>query len=100
VRGGGAGSLVSDPVAYVVGQVDGKDVSLFILSRESLIHFPREQEALRRGRTHHRREGDVDILMTEFDRNLVVAVGPVQTERLERLLKAYGSYPHGQQHSL
>lgn len=100
VRGGGTGALVSDPVAYVVGHVDGKDVSLFILSRESLAHFPREQEALRGGQTHHRREGNVDILMTEFDRNLVVAVGPVRTDLLERLLKAYGSYPHGQGHAL
>jgi anti-sigma factor RsiW len=100
VRGGGTGSLVSDPVAYVVGHVDGRDVSLFIFSRESLAHFPREQEALRGGRTHHRREGDVDVLMTEFDRNLVVAVGPLRTDRLERLLKAYGSYPHGPGHAL
>lgn len=95
VRGGGAGRVVGDPVAYVVGQVEGRDVSLFILSRESLRHFPRERNALRSGRVHHRRAGEVDVLLTEFDRNLVVAVGPIQPDRLERLLKAYGSYPHG-----
>ncbi len=100
VRGGGTGELKSDPVAYVIGEVDGRDVSLFILARESLQHFPREREALRRGQTHHRRTGEVDVLMTEFDRNLVVAVGPVQADRLERLLQAYGSYPHGSQEAL
>jgi anti-sigma factor RsiW len=95
VRGGGTNRLANDPVAYVIGHVDGEDVLLFILSRASLVHFPQEQAALERERTHHRREGNLDILMTEFDQNLLVAVGPVHTARLERLLKAYGSYPHG-----
>ena len=91
-RGGGTCTLAGDSAAYVVGRVDGADVSLFILSRDSLTHFPDQQRMLRRERTHHRRDGNLDVLMTEFDRNLVLVVGKAPPEKLHRLLQAYGSY--------
>jgi anti-sigma factor RsiW len=93
-RGGGTCKLASDPVAYVVGRVDGEEVSLFILSRESLAHFPEQLKALERAGTHHQRQGSLDILMTQFDQNLVLVVGKARPEKLHRLLTAYGSYPH------
>ncbi len=98
-RGGGTCKLANDSVAYVVGQVDGEEVSLFILSRDSLAHFPEQRERLLREGTHHRREGGLDILMTQFDQNIVLVVGRVPTEKLNRLLRAYGSYAHGHTHT-
>lgn len=93
-KGGGTGKLARDSVAYVVGHVDGEAVSLFILSRESLAHFPEARNLSQRGGSHYSREGDFDIAMTQFDQNLVLAVGKTQREKLHRLLTAYGSYPH------
>lgn len=93
-RGGGTCKLASDPVAYVVGRVDGEEVSLFILSRDSLAHFPEQQKALEREGTHYQRQGSLDILVTQFDQNLVLVVGKARPEKLQRLLTAYGSYPH------
>ncbi|MEX0726424.1 MAG: hypothetical protein WEB58_09560 [Planctomycetaceae bacterium] len=93
-RGGGTCRLANDAAAYVVGQVDGESVSLFILSRDSLAHFPELQAMPQRQRTRHQQHGAHDILVMEFDQNLVLAVGKVRTERLQRLLNAYGSYPH------
>ena len=94
-RGGGTSQLASDPVAYVVGQVDGEEVSLFILSRDSLSHFPEQAKLLRQAKTLHHRAGGLDILMTQFDQNIVLVVGKVDTKKLHRLLRAYGSYAHG-----
>lgn len=94
-RGGGTCKLANDPVAYVVGQVDGEEVSLFILSRSSLEHFPEQLARLRREGTLRQRQGNLDIVMTEFDQNLVLVVGKAHPEKLQRLLRSYGSYPHG-----
>lgn len=94
-RGGGTTKLANDSVAYVVGNVDGEDVSLFILSRSSLEHFPKQLTRLRQEGTLRQRQGNLDIVMTEFDQNLVLVVGKAPPEKLQRLLRAYGSYPHG-----
>jgi len=95
-RGGGTYTLAGDSVAYVVGNVDGEDVSLFILSRDSLEHFPAQMTRVRQEGTLRQRQGNLEIVMTEFDQNLVLVVGKVHPEKLQRLLRAYGSYPHGQ----
>jgi len=94
-RGGGTCTLANDPVAYVVGHVDGEEVSLFILSRSSLKHFPEQLTQLQREGTLRQRQGNLDIVMTEFDQNLVLVVGKAHPDKLQRLLRAYGSYPHG-----
>jgi hypothetical protein len=94
-RGGGTGKLANDPVAYVVGHVDGEEVSLFILSRSSLDHFPEQLTKLRRDGTLRQRQRNLDVVMTEFDQNLVLVVGSAPPEKLQQLLRAYGSYPHG-----
>lgn len=96
-RAGGTATLASDPVAYVIGSVDGEEVSLFILSRDSLAHFPGQLTSLRHADIHHQRYGNLDIMMTRFDRNVVLVVGRARPGQLQRLLRAYGSYPHGRQ---
>lgn len=95
VRGGGTCQLASDSVAYVVGHVDGKDVSIFILSRDSLPHFPDEDAVLRGRLIYQCRRGNVDVVMKEIDRNVVLVVGQAERSRLERVLRAYGSYAEG-----
>jgi len=95
--GGGTCQLANNPVAYVVGRVDGKDVTLFILSRESIAQFSDSIGKLRPAAPRHVKHGDLDIVMTEFDQNLVVVVGKVTADKLRQLLRAYGSYPHVRQ---
>lgn len=93
VAGGGVCKFEKDTVAYVVGDVDGKRVSVFIMARESLANYPAQDEALRRQRTLSERRGDCGVVIGELDRNLVLVVGKIDSGRLARVLKAYGSYP-------
>jgi anti-sigma factor RsiW len=93
VDGGGVCKFEKDPVAYVVGRVDGKPVSIFIMARESLANYPAQDAALRRQGTYAERRGPCDIVIGELDRNLILVVGQVDSDRLTRVLKAYGSYP-------
>lgn len=94
VRGAGTCQLANEPAAYVVGQVDEVPVSIFILSRSSLPAFPHQAEALQRESIHRCREGAQDMALSVVDGNLVLAVGKISPERLVRIVKAYGTYPH------
>ena len=94
VRGAGTCRLADQPTAYVVGRVDDRPVSLFILSRDSLVRFPQQREELQRKSIHQCREGNQEMALTVIDQNLVLVVGQVSQDRLRRVLKAYGSYPH------
>lgn len=93
VAGGGVCKFDKDTVAYVVGDVDGKRVSVFIMARESLANYPVQDEALRRQGTLSERRGDCGVVIGELDRNLVLVVGKIDSGRLARVLKAYGTYP-------
>jgi hypothetical protein len=93
VAGGGVCHFENDPVAYVVGDVDGRRVSVFIMARESLANYPVQDEALRRQGTLTDRRGSCGVVLGELDRNLILVVGQVDSGRLARVLKAYGSYP-------
>ncbi|MGD9854191.1 MAG: anti-sigma factor [Planctomycetaceae bacterium] len=94
VRGAGTCRLDDESAAYVVGHVDDKPVSLFILSRESLARFPHQQAELTREAIHRCREGDQEMALSIIDQNVVLVVGQVPQDRLTRVLKAYGTYPH------
>lgn len=93
VAGGGVCQFEQDPVAYVVGDVDGQRVSVFIMARDSLANYPAQDESLRHQGTFSDRRGNSGVVIGELDRNLIVVVGPVDSGRLTRVLKAYGSYP-------
>ncbi|MDA1052396.1 MAG: zf-HC2 domain-containing protein [Planctomycetota bacterium] len=96
--GGGVCKFDQAPVAYVVGQVGGQRVSVFIMSRESLSRFPEQQAALQRRQIVSQQRGDCEVVMGEVNENLVLVVGRVTTDQLDRVLKAYGSYhEHGPQ---
>lgn len=92
VQGAGTTALASDPVAYVIGRVDGRPVSVFIMDQQSLRDFPAQQRALRRAATYQSRHGTVDVVMSEIDRNLVMVVGRLDSGQLRKVLNAYGTY--------
>lgn len=96
VEGAGAGRVEGQAAAYLVGRVEQVQVSVFILSRDSLAAFPQQHVALRKDRVYHCREGQYEMAMSIIDRNVVLVVGQTQPERLKQVLNAYGSYPHDQ----
>lgn len=93
VRGGGVCAIAGEPAAYVVGQVDSRDVSIFILPAERLAHFTHERDVLAHEPVHHCREGDYDMVLAKIDRNVVVVIGQSSPEKLERVARSYGTYP-------
>lgn len=96
VRGGGVCAIGGEPAAYVVGRVEGRQVSIFILPQERLAQFAHERSAIARERIHHCREGALDMVLARVDRNVVVVIGSVAPQRLERVVRAYGTYPETQ----
>lgn len=94
VRGAGLCELANQPAAYVVGSVDQRSVSIFVLPRESLAAFPRQDNELRRNPLHAYREGDSEMVFTVIDRNVVLVIGDVERAKLTRVLMSYGTYPH------
>lgn len=94
VQGAGLCELAKQPAAYVVGRVDNEPVSIFVLSRESLVAFPRQQDELSRELIHLAREGDNELAYSVIDKNVVLVIGKIDQAKLQRVLNSYGSYPH------
>nr|MBA3484088.1 hypothetical protein [Pirellulales bacterium] len=95
VRGGGVCDIAGKPAAYVFGQVGQGAVSIFILPEERLAEFTHEREALQRDKFHHCREKECDMVLARIDRNVVLVIGQGKPELLEKVIRAYGTYPHG-----
>lgn len=94
VSGAGLCELSDQPAAYVVGTVDGHPVSIFVLPKESLEVFPRQRSELRSEPLTGCREGDTEMVFSIVDKNIVLVAGNVEREKLTRVLKSYGTYPH------
>ncbi len=94
VSGAGLCEFSDQPAAYVVGTVDQRPVSIFVLPKESLDVFPRQRAELRREPLAVCREGDTEIVLSIVDRNVVLVAGDVEHAKLTRVLKSYGTYPH------
>ncbi|MBA3315531.1 MAG: hypothetical protein M3552_04810 [Planctomycetota bacterium] len=94
VRGAGLCRLDGSEAAYLVGKVGDAPVSIFILPRAALAAFPHQRKALAREATHRCREGAYDMIMAEIDQSVVLIIGDAEPKRLERVLRAYGTYPH------
>ena len=93
VSGAGACTVNEKPAAYIVGKVGPVPVSLFVLERKSLDAFPRDRALLARSGNRHRcREGNYQMVSGIAADNVVVLVGAVPADTLERLFNAYGSY--------
>lgn len=93
VRGGGICSIAGDVAAYVVGRVEAQDVSIFILPVERLEQFTHERDLLGRENIHHCHKGEFEIVMAKIDRNVVIVIGKGTPLQLERVVRAYGTYP-------
>jgi anti-sigma factor RsiW len=93
VQGGGVCDIAGETAAYVFGKVEGGDVSVFILPERRLAEFVHERDALRREAVHHCREGAYDMVLAKIDRNIVVVIGHGKPEQLEKVVRAYGTYP-------
>ncbi len=93
VYGAGTGELGGQSAAYLAGAVDSTPVSIFILHKDSLDKFPDQLRAVRRENPHRCREGDYQMVLRVIDRNAVVAVGRAPPDSLEKVLRAYASYP-------
>jgi anti-sigma factor RsiW len=96
VRGGGICAIAGDPTAYVVGRVEGQEVSIFILPEERLDRFAHERDTLDREKIHHCREGELEMVLAKIDRNVVVVIGKAAPQQLEQVVRAYGTYPETQ----
>lgn len=98
VRGGGVCTLGDAPAAYVHGLVDAEKVSVFILPHERIAEFGLDRDALQHSRVVHQRVGEVEVVFAAVDQNIVVVVGQQSPTRLERVVRAYGTYPETQAH--
>jgi anti-sigma factor RsiW len=88
VEGAGVCRWAPKPMVYFVGRVDQTSVSVFVLDRASL-------DLLAQGGGRYRsQEGGYQTVSGLTADNVVVVVGTVPSEVLEKLLNAYGSY-HG-----
>jgi len=94
VHGAGTCRMEKESAAYLLGRVDGAPVSIFVLPRQSLYAFPHQQAALDKEQVHRCREGKYEMALAVIDQNVVLVIGQTQPERLLRVLRAYGSYPH------
>ncbi|MEX2307156.1 MAG: hypothetical protein WD738_06165 [Pirellulales bacterium] len=95
VRGGGVCTIAGDSAAYVVGQVESQNVSIFVLPVERLAQFAHERDVLSRATVHHCKEGGYDMVLAKIDRSIVVVIGHGRPEQLEKVVRAYGTYPEG-----
>ena len=93
VAGAGVRSVKDRLTAYIVGQVGQAPVSILVLARDSLEAFPHERERITEGGGRHRcRERNYEMLSAVVADNLVLVIGAVPPDALEKLLTAYGSY--------
>jgi hypothetical protein len=91
VAGAGVCRLAGQQAAYLTGRVEERPVSIFILPSESLAVF-----GMRNSDTEQVvqvRVGAYALVVGIKDRNAVVVIGQTESEQLERVLSAYGSYP-------
>jgi hypothetical protein len=92
VRGAGVCRLADQPAAYLAGHVDMTPVSIFVMPRGSLAAFSKYSGDAA-GEVAHRRIGSLESVLGVVDQNAVLVVGQTDPARLERVLKAYGTYP-------
>jgi len=93
VEGAGVFRLADQPAAYLSGHVDAAPVSIFVLPHDSLAAFPHQREALLSEKTHRCQEGQYTMVLGVIDKNAVLVIGQTDADRLDRVLRAYGTYP-------
>jgi hypothetical protein len=71
---------------------------VFIFPRERLTQFGLEQDAFKDSKVVHQRIGSVEVVLSAVDQNIVVVVGRQTPDRLEQVVRAYGTYPETHSH--
>ncbi len=93
VQGGGICSLGTSSAAFVHGVIGKRKASIFILPREELSRFASEWNSLRNQDVLRHRSGQLGLVLGTIDKNLVIVVGQDSADELEKVLRAYGTYP-------
>lgn len=91
----GAGTVPFGPnrAAYLVGKVRGEPVSIFILPKDAIRHFDLSKSFHVRYKPHSLSRGEFELILSTFDKNIVVVVGKGKSLPLEKVIDAYGTYP-------
>jgi hypothetical protein len=94
VHGAGVGRMADQPAAYLSGLVDEFPVSIFVLPDEGLNTLTWQSAPIRPANAYRTQDGPYRAAMAVIDHNAVVVVGQATQDHLDRVLHAYGTYPH------
>ena len=97
LQGGGVCRLHGEASAHIVGDIDGKRISIFVLNGSSLPVFPELQTHLARaGQIHQCHEDPYDMVATQRHGHVVIVMGESDVDALREVLLGYGSH-HSQE---
>jgi len=94
VQGAGIRHFANHPAAYLAGRIDATPVSIFVMPSDSLADLPDQLRPQAERQPIHTQVGQFDVVLSVVDRNAVLVVGDTERATLERLISAYGTYPH------
>lgn len=100
VSGAGLCDLAGHPAAVVVGSIEKRGsvertpVSLIVMAKDQISNFSEHTQALTKSEHVEWSDGELNVVVSTYDQNLILATGATGWQDLRRLLDAYGSYPH------
>jgi hypothetical protein len=94
VNGAGMVEFDGQAVAYVVGSVDARPISIFVLPKGHLDLIPKEQRPKVERQVRFQTTPEWLVAYAVIDKNLVLVVGNTTRAKLEKVLSSYGTYPH------
>ncbi|MGE0770013.1 MAG: hypothetical protein AB7L90_26540 [Hyphomicrobiaceae bacterium] len=94
VQGAGIRHFADHPAAYLAGRIDATPVSIFVMPSDSLADLPNNLRPQAERQPIHTHVGQYDVVLSLVDRNAVLVVGKAERASLDRLISAYGTYPH------
>lgn len=93
LKGGGVCRLGNHQAVHIVGDVQGRAVSMIVLPGTSLQAFPHMRLHLpAEGQTHRCCEGRYEMVASRLHGHLVVVLGEINPDVLESILLGYGSH--------
>ena len=96
LKGGGVCRLGGHKAVHIVGEVQGRAVSMIVLPGKCLQAFPHMRQHLSaEGQTHRCCEGRYEMVASRLHGHLVVVLGEIDVDVLERILLGYGSHHAG-----
>jgi len=93
LKGGGMCQLGDLQAVHIVGDVQGRAVSMIVLPGKCLQAFPHMRQHLpAEGQTHRCCEGRYEMVASRLHGHLVVVLGEINPDILEKILLGYGSH--------